>query len=449
MKNIHLFAKPILLYFLLLLSGIAYYLLIYQTARDNFLQLISLFTFLFGVYFIGYKFFSATHFKFLVIAGVLFRVLLLFSVPNLSDDVYRFIWDGRLSSNGINPFSHLPTEIMQMLPVTGITEELFAQLNSPGHYTIYPPVMQGFFWIAAKIFSMNVYGAIVLLKCIIVLFEIATFFLLIQLLKKLSLPKHLSLLYILNPLVITELIGNVHFDGVMIFFVLLAFLLLLKNNWSASAICLGLGVATKLLPVLFIPLLINKLGWKRGLLYSLITGATTLMLFAFVFDIATVQHLLNSVDLFIRKFEFNASIYYIVRYIGTLVKGYNIIAIAGPFLIVLSALIISIISFRNKNIGWQPFFTKTFFIVSTWLLFSTTVHPWYICLPIALAIFTSYRFAILWSFTATLSYAAYHTNPVKENLWLVAAGYMVVMSYGYWEIWNKNYRLKKSPQQNL
>ncbi len=152
MKIDRRFAKPILLYFLSLLSGIVYYILIYQTARDNFLQLISLFTFLFVVYFIVYKFFSATHFKFLVIAGVLFRVLLLFSVPNLSDDVYRFIWDGRLSANGINPFSHLPTEIMQMLPVTGITEELFAQLNSQGHYTIYPPVMQGFFGYQPRFF---------------------------------------------------------------------------------------------------------------------------------------------------------------------------------------------------------------------------------------------------------------------------------------------------------
>jgi hypothetical protein len=443
MKNELRFANPILLYILLLLSSIAYYLLGYETVRDNFLRLISLFTFLFGFYFIVYKFFSATHFKFLVITGVLFRVLLLFSVPNLSDDVYRFIWDGRLSANGINPFSHLPTEIMQMLPVTGITEELFIQLNSQVHYAIYPPVMQGFFWIAAKIFPVNVYGAIVLLKCIIVLFEIATFFLLIQLLQRLSLPKHLVLLYILNPLVITELTGNVHLDGVMIFFVLLAFLLLLKNNWSASAIFLGLGVATKLLPVLFIPLLINKLGWKRGLLYSLITGVTTLLLFALVFDMATVQHLLNSVDLFIRRFEFNASVYYIVRYIGTLVKGYNIIGIAGPFLILLSALIIFIISFRNKNIGWQPFFTKTLFIISAWLLFSTTVHPWYICLPIALAVFTPYYFAILWSFTATLSYAAYHTNPVKENLWLVAAGYVALISYGCWEVWNKNYGLRE------
>jgi predicted membrane-bound dolichyl-phosphate-mannose-protein mannosyltransferase len=126
---------------------------------------------------------------------------------------------------------------------------------------------------------------------------LGTIFLLITLLKKLLLPKHLSLLYVLNPLVVIELTGNVHFEGVMIFFVLLAFLLMLQNKWQGSAICLGLGIATKLLPVLFLPLLINKSGWKKGLMYSLITGITTLILFALVFDIATVQHMLNSVDL--------------------------------------------------------------------------------------------------------------------------------------------------------
>ncbi len=78
----------------------------------------------------------------LLIAGLVFRLLLLFSLPNLSDDVYRFICDGRLAANGINPFSHLPAEIMQMPPVTGITKELFGELNSPRYYKIYPTVLQ-------------------------------------------------------------------------------------------------------------------------------------------------------------------------------------------------------------------------------------------------------------------------------------------------------------------
>ncbi len=429
--------KPVLIYSLLFLSALGYYWLAYETARENFPQVVFLFTFLFAVYFVACKFFSTTHFKHLLFAGIIFRILLLFSIPNLSDDVYRFIWDGRLAANGINPFGYLPVEVMQMTPVTGITNELFGLLNSQDHYTIYPPVMQGIFWLTAKLFPANVFGAVLFMKAIIVIVECATVLCLIQLLKKLSLSIHLSLLYILNPLVITELTGNVHFDGIMILFVLLSFLLILKNKWQSSAICLGLGIASKLIPVLFLPLMGNKLGWKKGLVYSMITGVTSIILFAFVFNVATMQHLLNSIDLFIRKFEFNASIYYVVRWIGSLVKGYNIIAIAGPVLYSIAAGIILFLSFRKKNNTAESFFCTALFIISAWYLFSTTIHPWYICLPVALAVFTPYRYAIIWSYTAILSYAAYQFSPVHENLWLVGGGYIFMIGYACWELKNR------------
>jgi hypothetical protein len=294
-------------------------------------------------------------------------------------------------------------------------------------------VLQGIFWMAAKLFPVNVVAAIIFLKSFIVLTELGTFFVILELLKKLSLPRHLSMLYFLNPLVITELTGNVHFEGVMIFFVLLAFLLL-KNNWQRSAICLGLGIATKLIPVLFLPLIVLGLGWKKGLLYFLITAVVALVLFALMLDVATVQHLMNSVDLFIRHFEFDASIYYLVRWIGTIVTGYNIIAIAGPSLILMSAGIILLISFKGKRNSSSTFITKALFIITTWYLFSTTVHPWYICLLVATSIFTSYRYVIIWSFTTTLSYAAYQFNPVRENLWVVGAGYIFMIGYAWWEL---------------
>jgi hypothetical protein len=439
--------NQIVFYLLIVFSAIGYYCLCYQTARPNFYQVFGLYSFLFAAYYFLTHFFSVTNFKYLLIAGFAFQVLLLFSIPNLSDDVYRFIWDGRLAANGVNPFSYLPSQVMQMKPVTGVTAELFAHLNSPDYFTIYPPVLQGIFLLAAKLFPVNVFAAIVFMKCIILLFEVGTSVLLLQLLKKLSLPRHLYLLYILNPLVITELTGNVHFDGVMIFFVLLAFLLLLKNNWQASAIGIGFGIATKLLPVLFLPLLVNKLGWKKGLLYSLITGVTTIVLFALVFDVATIQHMLNSIDLFIRKFEFNASVYYFVRYIGTLIKGYNIIALAGPSLIILSTFVIFIISFRKDNNSSQMLFIKVLFVITTWYIFSTTVHPWYICLPVAISIFTNYRYAVIWTYLTTLSYYAYHAMPVKENLWLVAFSYLILAAFCFWELYNT--KLKTILQQNI
>ncbi len=448
MKNKAPFKKTLMLYFLLLLSGIAYYVLAYQTVRENFLQVFSLFTFLFAAYFIANRFFSIIHFKHLLFAGILFRILLLFSVPNLSDDVYRFIWDGRLAANGINPFSHLPTEIIQMPPVNGITKELFGQLNSPDYYTIYPPVLQGVFWLTAKLFPVNVFASVVFMKCIIFLVELGTVFLLIQLLKKISLPIHLSLLYFLNPLVLTELTGNVHFEGVMIFFVLLAFLLVLKNNWQGSAIWLGLGIATKLVPVLFLPFLVNRLGWKKGILYSIVTACIKLILLAFVFDVATIQNLLKSIDLFIQRFEFNASVYYIVRWVGTMVSGYNLIAFVGPLLLVTAGVIILFLSFRGKKKSNQSFFSRALFIITVWFLFSTTIHPWYICLPVALSVFTPYRYAIIWSFTAILSYSAYQFNPVQENLLLIGVGYIIMIGYGLWEV-KKEQTLNASTATNV
>ncbi len=428
------YKNKILFYLLVSLSAVCYYWLCYDTKRENFYQVFGLFSFLFAAYYFLIRSFPTSYFKQLVLAGFIFRILLLFSNPNLSDDVYRFIWDGRLSANGINPFSHLPAEIMQMPPVTGITKVLFGQLNSPDYYTIYPPVLQGIFWLTAKLFPVNVFAAIVFMKCMIVMIELGTIFLLIQLLKKLSLPRHLSLLYLLNPLVITELTGNVHFEGVMIFFVLLAFLLIFKNKWQSSAIALALGIATKLVPVFFLPLLMNRLSWKKGLLYSVITGITTLIFFSVVFDITTIQHLLSSVNLFIRRFEFNASVYYVVRWIGRLLTGYNIIAWSGPLLTVTAVVLIFYLSFRNMKTTTQMFITKALFITTTWFLFSTTVHPWYVCLPVAFTVFTPYRYAIIWSFTATLSYAAYHFNPVQENLWLVGAGYIFMIGYAWWEL---------------
>jgi hypothetical protein len=236
--------SSLLLCGLLQLSGLAYYLLAYETARENSVQVLSLLSFLFAIYFVCYKSFSITHLRYLVVAGILFRLLLLFSVPNLSDDVYRFIWDGRLAANGINPFSHLPTEIMQIGPVPGIDAVLYEQLNSPNYFAIYPPFLQAVFWMAAKVFPTNVYGAIIFFKLVIILFEFGNIMIIKQLLKKLSLPERLSILYSINPLIIIELSGNVHFESMMIFFVLLSFLLLFQDKWKVSAVCLGLSIAT-------------------------------------------------------------------------------------------------------------------------------------------------------------------------------------------------------------
>ncbi len=434
MSEKHLYKNKIVVHLSILLSAVTYYWLCYETERENFYEVLGLYSFLFAAYYFLNRSFWASHFNYLLIAGVLFRMLLLFSVPNLSDDVYRFIWDGRLMANGFNPYDLLPAHVIQLPPITGITKDLYQQLNSPSYYTIYPPVLQAIFWFTAKLFPTNVFGAIVCLKVIILFAETGTILLLPLVLRRLQMSRHLSLLYALNPLVIAELTGNVHFDAVMIFFVIGAFLLLLQNKIYLSAIFLGLSISTKIIPVLFIPLLIKKLGWKQGLTYAAISVVVTIALFAFIIDNATLLHFFQSINLFLSHFEFNASLYYIIRWIGTIITGYNIIAFAGPLLSITAGIIIFIISFSDKEISNWKLFIKALLILTVYYLFATTVHPWYICMPVVIAACTGYRYAMFWSYAVTLSYYAYHTLPVKENLWLVALSYLVTLSIAIWEI---------------
>ncbi len=65
-------------------------------------------------------------------------------------------------------------------------------------------------------------------------------------------------------------------------------------------------------------------------------------------------------------------------------------------------------------------------------------------MPVMIAACTAYRYAIIWSYVITLSYYAYHTHPVEENLGLVAAEYLIVISYAYWE-----FKIKRKPEEHL
>ena len=428
---------------LLFTSAIVYYLLSHKVQRQNFIDVITCFTFLFAGYYFIYKKTNPNYFKYLVLAGIFFRLIVLPSVPNLSEDVYRFIWDGRLAANGVNPYSMLPSEIIKLPPIKGITSELYNNLNSPDYFSIYPPVLQGLFYTGAALFSTNTFYNILFFKIIILIVEILNVFLLVKILHKKKLPKTYALLYFLNPLVIIELTGNVHFEAIMIFFLLSSFYLLELNKWKISAIALSLGIATKLLPVLFIPVIIYYLKGIRGFIYLFIASLFTLFLFFTVFDLATLKNMIASINLFFRNFEFNASIYYTVRWIGKQITGYNNIAIAGPLLAAIASIAILYVSV-SKKVNSKDFpFIKALIILSIWFALSTTVHPWYTCTLVALAACTKYKFAIVWSYTATLSYIAYQTNPPQENLILISLGYLAVFGFIIFEL-NKS-RVEKKP----
>jgi hypothetical protein len=150
-----------------------------------------------------------------------------------------------------------------------------------------------------------------------------------------------------------------------------------------------------------------------------------------------ISNFSESIGLWFQKFEFNASIYYLIRWIGYQVMGFNIIMIAGKVLPVIVILVLGGLSIYRKNNSTQRLITTMLLGVSVYFFLSTTVHPWYIATPLLLSVFTRYRFAAIWSFMVILSYFAYSDAVFRENLWLVAMEYIVVIGMFTYEISNE------------
>ncbi len=426
------------LYLFFIFSAVGYYLLGYEINREQFLSLLLICIVLFFCYIGLYKL-SGNNYKALLIISLLFHCIFLFNIPNLSNDYIRFIWDGRLINHGVNPFNHLPSYyVVDDLQRLGLGRKLFSQLNSPNYFTIYPPVCQAVFSFATWLSPNNILGSVFIMKAFILLAEIGTIYFIIRILKIWQLPAKKVFLYALNPLVIIETMGNIHFEAIMIFFMIFSIWLLINDQYWISAIFFGLSVCTKLIPLMFLPLLFQHLRYKKWFQYCSIVCLVTILCFLPFINNTMTNNLFSSVALYFKKFEFNASIYYIIRWIGFQVKGYNIINIAGISLSIITLLSIFVLSLKKK-ISVLQLPHNMLYALSIYLLLATTVHPWYIIPLIALSIFTRFKFVIVWSAMIMLSYYIYSNALHEENMWLIAIEYLIV---GGWMIYE--FRVLKS-----
>jgi len=428
----------------LLLAGAAYAALAYATPRVQFGQLVGLF----AVAALAYWWLLRTRLplRWGLGAALAFRLLWLPAVPALSDDLYRFRWDGLLVANGVNPFRFHPDELIADGARTAVPNEaaraavlpelqqLYRQLNSPHYYSVYPPVCQFVFGASARLFPTSDAGFAACLRGVILAAEAGTAWLLLVLLPALGWPVRRALSYLLHPLVIVELTGNLHFEGLVFGFILLTLWLLSRQKWAASAVALGLGVATKLLPLLVLPLLVRRLGWRRFAAYAALCLGTVALLFGPFLSVDLFVNIARSLKLYFRSFEFNASIYYLLRPIGIWLTTYNQIAIIGPALATISGLAGLALAWRERRQELASLLPTLLLMLTAYYAAATTVHPWYLTLLVGLSTLTRFRFARVWGGLAILSYAAYQTSSYAENLWLVALEYLGMYAVLAWEL---------------
>ena len=373
-------------------------------------------------------YYKAVTVKEMLIIGLLIRLLMLPFFPTLSDDIYRFYWDGSLIWQGINPYAFLPSEI-PMDVTQKIGPDIIAKMNSPDYYSVYPPVAQLIFAVSSK-WSLSV--SVLIMKAIIILADILSLWGLIKVLEYFQKPRALAALYFLNPLVLIEGVGNLHQEPIMSALLLWALIFIyLRKKYISGGLLLALAIGVKLLPLIFLPYLAYQ-SWRKKNVQFIWLGLSILIILSPLLLNVNYVNFADSIDLYFRKFEFNASIYYVLRSIGYLLTGYNMISVIGPLLAVANIAFILWLSFKIKEDSLEAFIQVAFYTLVVYLLLSTTVHPWYLIMPLLLGISINQRWVIVWTALVFLSYSHYAGGNYQEHYLFITLEYLLVALSFWW-----------------
>jgi len=405
--------------------------------RTEFGLSISLYSFLFAGFFAIYWLFKKTNSWIKIFwFGLILRFAVSFNFPQWSDDFVRFLWDGELIRQGENPYSQTPREYMENSS-SEYLNQLFPVLNSPDYHSVYTPINQLVFWGVAELSNSSIWKGVIGLRLVLILGEMALFFLFLKLFQvwKISLSK--LIIYWLNPLVIMEITGNLHFEGIVLLFLVASIWSLVNSNKTFAGTFWGLAFGIKLLPLILGPAFLRNSILRKSPTFWIGFGIIAFGSMAFLIIDQSYSSFFQSLQLYQGKFEFNASIYYLLREIGFWIKGYNVIADLTKFLSVLTLVLIVFVSFKSKPRNLQDLVDLMVMIYLIYLILQPVVHPWYILPGIGLSIFSRKVTFLIWSFAIIFSYQAYGPLEVMESSLFLTIEYVSVFAGIYWDYFMK------------
>ncbi|RZK52563.1 MAG: hypothetical protein EOO59_13540 [Hymenobacter sp.] len=272
-----------------------------------------------------------------------------------------------------------------------------------------------------------------MVRLVLLLADVGAAALLLWLLPLAGWPARRALAYLLHPLVVVEVMGNVHMEGVVVCLLLLTGALLVRRRTRLAAGALALAVATKLLPLLALPLLARQLGWRRFRWFLGVLAGSLAALFLPFLSWSLLLHIGLSLDLYFQRFEFNASVFYLLLALGKWLMGYDLVGTLGPLLGLCAAGLTLGLARRAGRPALAKLPHWLLLTLSGYFALATVVHPWYLVPLVALSCFSPLRYARVWAGMAVLSYAAYRTTAYTESGLLLALEYGVVLAWAFGE----------------
>jgi alpha-1,6-mannosyltransferase len=324
---------------------------------------------------------------FIVVVGIVSRIILIPSQPAIEDDYYRYLWDGAVTAHGYNPYvyspeaamdftnSDVPDELHELANESG---EIVKNINHPHIRTIYPILSQIVFAAAYFIAPWQFWAW----KVLLLLFDFALLLILFKTLKELKLPLLFVTFYWLNPVVIHEFYNAAHMDLLALLFVSLSLYLSIKNKTWLAIVTLALAVGFKLWPVILLPLLLRNLWHNKKQLLKYASGFAGLVFVLFI--PVLVSNLDKSLGFitYADKWVNNAAVYEIFTWL--MQQGVSLTGISEgslPLLnrlgILIVYLILYVLILRKTPKDNLHFFNAALLITAVLYLISPTQFPWY------------------------------------------------------------------------
>ncbi|MFQ5926457.1 MAG: hypothetical protein ACE5MH_03385 [Terriglobia bacterium] len=372
-------------------------------------------------------------------AAVLFRLTLVGAVPTLSDDLYRYQWEGRLQAAGWNPYLVTPADP----ELVALRDANFARVPGPHVPTAYPPLAELYFYGLVR-----VGGGLRALNWAALGLDLAALGLVLLLLGARGEPLERVLIYAWCPLVVVEFAGNGHYDGLALVTLLLANLLIIRQRRGGSIVALAAATLSKwfaglLLPVFLAPYLSARglagmvrhrsreagWGWRVLLPYGTglvgFVGAGLLLTLPYL---AAGRHLVSGLEAYGEQWRNNESVF---RLLSWATQRDDVAA--GLALGIVVGLALYAMQARTDPLR------ASYWVVGAILLLSPSVFPWYVTWLVPLLCFFPNPAGLVFTVTVLLSYhvvMGYRALGVWEyNGWLVALEYLPVYALLLWGWW--------------
>ena len=316
------------------------------------------------------------------IAAVALRLAMLGCAPG--DDMWRFVWEGRVQLAGKNPYVLSPAAT----ELAALRDEDWTRINHPESPTIYPPAAQLAFSAIAAISATPL-----AFKLVFVAGDLLTALLLVRLCNS----HRVAAWYAWNPAVIYAFAGAGHYDSLMLLAVTAALWAL--ERWeadpsatglaAASASLLGVAIALKIVPVFLLPAWAIALRRRPGVLvFAAAIPAGSLLLYG------GPHVVLKPLAAFAEVTRFNDLIWWGVEAI-TIPNPYGR---NWPFTLAM-AVAAAVVIFRLRH-DWRR---CALWLMGVALLLSPVLHPWYVTWILPLAV---WRRARVWTVLSLSALAA-------------------------------------------